>query len=576
MKNEDLSMQASDGNSDSKIALNNPRHTIRAGMPTLRILFFFFLFSPFLLFAQETTNIDSVFESFLKLRTQQINSSLTTDVEKCGLPSLSPVIQRQNELTAENRAILKVMLDRPVRDTSIVSPQKRFRLHFNKSGFEKPAYSVDSLVVALDSAYEYEVNYLKYPPPPSDGSEGGDSLYDFYIVSFQFLYGETIPEVQISPVRDIYTSFIKIDNDFAGFQTTGLKAAMVTAAHELHHAIQMGNYILRYADSFFHELASTAMEEFVFPDINDYPGYLDSYYDEPWKSISSYSGYNLAPFHLMLRERFGFDILKRQWEILIRDRAVEAIANSLTEAGSSAVEELSQFALWSYFTNYRTIPGKFFTDAALYPVLQPRMKSNMAGSSVNVVVTAQPVSNNMIQIVNKSLIANDTIISFISDYSLDKWFASASSNLTYNYNFYNFQADGSSLVYGSYYDKLSYNAEYNAKLTVIINGVPINRGEAQQKFDETPWPSPFFYGKHREDVIYFPFKFLQENETNIYIYDMNGSLLYGGIEQPFGVLRNLVKWRVRDNSNEKLGSGVYIYHLKSKNTEKTGKIVVVN
>ncbi len=57
---------------------------------------------------------------------------------------------------------------------------------------------------------------------------------------------------------------------------------------------------------------------------------------------------------------------------------------------------------------------------------------------------------------------------------------------------------------------------------------------------------------------------------------MNGSLLYGGIEQPFGVLRNLVKWRVRDNSNEKLGSGVYIYHLKSTNTEKTGKIVVVN
>jgi hypothetical protein len=99
MKNEDLSMQALDGNSDSKIALNNPRHTIRAGMSTIRILFFFFLLSPFLLFAQETTNIDSVFESFLKLRTQQINSSLKTDVEKCGLPSLSPVIQRQNELT---------------------------------------------------------------------------------------------------------------------------------------------------------------------------------------------------------------------------------------------------------------------------------------------------------------------------------------------------------------------------------------------------------------------------------------------------------------------------------------------
>lgn len=545
-------------------------------MSTIRIISSFFLLSPLLLFGQQTADIDSVFESFLRLRTQQIDNSVMTGVEKCGLPSLAPVIQRQNELTPENRAILKVMLDRPVRDTSIVSPKKRFRLHFNKSGFEKPAYSVDSLVIALDSAYEFEVNYLKYPPPPSDGNEGGDSLYDFYIVSFQFLYGETIPEAQISPVRDIYTSFIKIDNDFAGFQTTGLKAATVTVAHEFHHAIQMGNYILRYADSFFHELSSTAMEEFVFPDINDYLGYLDSYYDEPWRSISSYSGYNLAPLHMMFKERFGFDILKRQWEIMVRDRAVQAIANSLTEAGSSSVEEFSQFALWSYFTNYRTIPGEYFTDAALYPILQSRIKSNMAGSSVNAVVTAQPISNNMVQIVNKTQTANDTIVSIISDCSLDKWFASASSNLTYNYNFYNYQADGSSLIYGSYFDKLTYSPEYNAKLSVIINGVPINRGEAPQKFDDTPWPSPFFYAKHREDVIYFPFKFLQENETNIYIYDVNGLLLYGGIEQPYGVLRNLVKWRVRDNSNQKLGSGVYIYHLKSKNNEKTGKIVIIN
>jgi hypothetical protein len=545
-------------------------------MSTIRILFFLIFSTPFLLFAQEKTNIDSVFKSFIKLRTQQIDNSGTTYVEKCGLPSLSQVIQRQNELSVENRAILKPMIDRPVRDTSIVSPKRRFRLHFNKSGFEKPAYSTDSLLSALDSLYEFEVNFLKYPPPPPDGSEGGDSLYDIYIVSFQFLYGETIPEVQVSPARDIFTSFIKMDNDFAGFYTTGLKAAMVTAAHEFHHAIQMGNYVLRYADSFFHELSSTAMEEFVFPDINDYLGYLDSYYDEPWFSISSYSGYNLAPLHLMLKEKFGFDLLKRQWEIFIRDRAVEAIANSLTEAGSSAVLELSQFGLWSYYTNYRAIPGKYFTDAPRFPVLQPRMKSNLTGSSVDVVVSANPLSNNLIQIVNKSLTTNDTIISMITDYSLEKWFVSSSTNLTYNYSFYSFPAIGSSHIYGNYYDKLSFNSEYNSRLSIIMNGVIINRGAEQGEDQITPWPSPFVYGKHREDVIFFPFKFLQENETNLYIYDVNGAQRYTGVENPFGVLRNLVKWRVRDNSNEKLGSGVYIYHLKSINTEKTGKIVILN
>ncbi len=40
---------------------------------------------------------------------------------------------------------------------------------------------IDSVAIAADSAYNFEVNYLGYPPPPPDNGVGGDDKYDIYI-----------------------------------------------------------------------------------------------------------------------------------------------------------------------------------------------------------------------------------------------------------------------------------------------------------------------------------------------------------------------------------------------------------
>ncbi|KAA0255429.1 MAG: hypothetical protein EDM75_10600, partial [Chlorobiota bacterium] len=136
------------------------------------------------LFSQSTPDLDSIFNNYVTLRSGALpDGQPGTIKQKCGLPSLSPLMIHFNALRPDQQSTLKALTARPVKDTSIVSPKKRFRIHFDKAGFEKPAYSPDSLAIALDSAWEYEVNFLKYPVPPSDGNMGGDSLYDIYIVA---------------------------------------------------------------------------------------------------------------------------------------------------------------------------------------------------------------------------------------------------------------------------------------------------------------------------------------------------------------------------------------------------------
>jgi hypothetical protein len=41
-------------------------------------------------------------------------------------------------------------------------------------------------------------------------------------------------------------------------------------------------------------------------------------------------------------------------------------------------------------------------------------------------------------------------------------------------------------------------------------------------------------------------------------------------------VKPVIMWSGKDNNNQKLSSGVYIYVLKSGNTVKKGKIVIFN
>jgi len=315
--------------------------------------------------------LDSIYTDFLQLSTieliPQIDQieALTSENKKCGFGLVSQIRLNIENFTSEQQRILKTLLQRPTRQTNLVSPSGFFRIHYNISGNEIPNYepsmtieeNVMQVAIALDSSYNFEVSYLGYPAPPPDNGEGGDDLYDVYITSARGNYGFTEPESALG--NEKYTSFIEIHYEFStsNFFTKGLEAMRVTAAHEFHHAIQMGNYILRWEDLYFYELTSTAFEEFVYDDVNDYYAYMNSYFRTPETPLPQTTGYNTAAWNVYLRDNFDYDIIKRQWELMPSVRAMFAINTSLFEYESSFVKEFNRFGLWMYFTNYRSVPG---------------------------------------------------------------------------------------------------------------------------------------------------------------------------------------------------------------------------
>ena len=334
-------------------------------MKNKSIIIFLFLLS-LTIKAQNLNSVqlDSLYNQFLQVRSHTAAvhhagiQSINIPHIKCGFGIVSSIRSNFSHFTPAQRLRLKSLLDRPVTDTSIVSPGGFFRVHFTKA--DTPNYIpddirmtitsssemqllqkeyLDSLTIALDSAYNFEINYLGYPPPPSDNGTGGDNKYDIYISSLGNEYGETDPDSEVEPGSGTFTSYMLINGDYSGFFTNGINAARVTVAHEFHHSIQIGNYIYRYdLDGFFYELTSVSMEHFVYPTIRDYLQYLPSYFYNTQNSLGlngTLQEYALAIWNIFLKDNFGFDIIKKQWQLMPQLRALQAIANSFTDYNTS-------------------------------------------------------------------------------------------------------------------------------------------------------------------------------------------------------------------------------------------------
>ena len=89
---------------------------------------------------------------------------------------------------------------------------------------------------------------LGFPPPPADDGDGaergGDARYDLYVCDLaSHDLGELAATVADPPGSGF--SYIVVDNDYAPAEvapltTTGAEQLRVTVAHELFHAIQIG------------------------------------------------------------------------------------------------------------------------------------------------------------------------------------------------------------------------------------------------------------------------------------------------------------------------------------------------
>jgi hypothetical protein len=531
--------------------------------------------------------LDSVFTEYVNLKeiaaSKDYNKPLTVKTEnsKCGLFLVNFVKQNISLFTPEQQQLLKNLSGRPSLPKSIVSPSGKFRIHYDTTAAEIPKYisslsieeNLSQIALAIDSAHNFEVNYLGYPSPPSDNGMGGDNLYDIYVVNLGGgLYGYTELEGDLGGQK--YTSFMVIDNDYAGYYSSGIKGAKVTLAHEFHHGIQMGNYILRFEDTFFYEITSTAMEEFVFDDVNDYYAYIPSYFLSPQKAFAENDGYNLAIWNVYLKENFGFDLIKKQWELMPNDRAMNVINTSLSLKGSSFKHELNQFGVWTYYTKHRAIPGKYFEEAAVYPLVRPLSTIAFTSPDEVVSINSKATANNFIRFTNQTN-NNDTMFVLITNGDVQGALSNINQTDSFAYYLYDYPESGANKIDSIYYSKFTTTNPYLWSVSEITDTV-INV-EPQPKTD-FPFPMPFSYKKYSEDQpINIPISSDNSDNVGLYVFSTAMELIFSNDDMPRdNQNKNLVKWKVKDNQGRKLASGVYIYVVKSGDDVQKGKLVILH
>ena len=336
---------------------------------------------------------------------------LSADVPvKCGTPA---VVRFQDNYDKLDKMMLKslgVMLQTrpgPMSDT-LDSPGGHFRIHYTTTGPDAiysgiPGY-VDSLAAIFDHVYDYMINDLGYPAPPSDGdyNGGGDGRYDIYVLDFNVsAYGLTYKDSIFEAPSLQATAFMEFENDFQeidAYKVQGdpyrpLDAARVTAAHEFFHFVHFGmdhtetqQVLTKVVGSAWLEMSAVWMEEEIYDDVNDYYYYLPTFFAQPWASIAQFwtesdlHPYASVVYPLYLTQKYDRDVIRAVWEhcVLLGSGPdyLEALEDVIDSVGTSTnfAHSFAEFAIWNYFTGSRANlapEGYSYEEASFYDQFRP-------------------------------------------------------------------------------------------------------------------------------------------------------------------------------------------------------------
>jgi hypothetical protein len=345
---------------------------------------------------------------------------------KCATPYLLAVHSRWNLLSPQSKEGLSRVMQRPVLQTSTVSPSGRFRIHYDTTGVNQPALIaagqdvpntmnayIDSVSKVLDYVWIYEIDTLGYDPPPPDGIEGGGPEFDVYVEDLgpgEFGYTDWLDADAIAtPYNTRYPTFIVIDNDFLGLRTPGMDGLKVTCAHEFHHAIQIGAYGLwSESDFYFNELTSSWMEDVVYTQVNDYYydviNYFQGFRDSQGFPLSfsyynraSFAGYERSIFGHFLAKRYGRDIMREIWTGMRSEPFIESARDDFARHATDWNTEFAQFTYWNYFTADRADTVKFYPEGNHYPRFAPNFSATFSGNSSSIMSGAYVLSSSMFE-----------------------------------------------------------------------------------------------------------------------------------------------------------------------------------
>ncbi len=512
---------------------------------------------------------------------------------KCGLPFITEVRANWDRLSELQQMQFTQQFERPVTDTYMISPNGYFRIHYDTSGTHAPDLTdtggngipdyIDSTAAAFDYSYEILINQLGYDAPVKFGeveTETGDTIrYDVYVRDVVLLYGNVYGLTnpygdRINDDEDPvprYRAYIVVDNSYDHTPTTGIDGLKVTAAHELHHVIQIGSYGYwltmgaQRPTRFFYEITSTWLEDVIYPDINDYYYYLPvlfirTIHNFPFSHSSGLFMYARAIWGHMMERRYGGDIMREKWEYIRKMHPIDAIDRALRDHGSTLEQELAEFNLWKFYTGARARPENYFIDGADYPMLTE--KTDVVQHMGETMFRDVDVSTQTLHFHSVVTDEQDTVFFLIGN--VDKRIQSDDG--FYELTVFSQQRPNTIPIGNG----LWYSLESNNPSAWKVIPVYTDRVVSDERV--SVYPNPFDTGQ--ASSVAFVIDTDKEVEITILSSDMR--LVYRDMvspEQAFG--RTVFRWNGRDNRNRLVASGVYVYVLQYGDTITKGKITVI-
>jgi hypothetical protein len=238
-----------------------------------------------------------------------------------------------------------------------------FKVHYDEVSL---AGYADTLGLYLELGWRGLVDTLGYQVPPSDGSAGGDSRIDVYVVPAGSIplggIGVTVPEdsVPATPAINDFTCHVQV------VDSLGPSLLAATGVHEFFHVLHFGYDAQESA--WFLEMISTWAEERLVDWANAYHRYLDDFFGRPEISLTS-NAYANVIWALYQTEVFDDGVLRETLEECVQPWGANALAatdTALAGRGSSRAEAFSDFAVWNLFTAERD-DGLHYPEGGLYP-----------------------------------------------------------------------------------------------------------------------------------------------------------------------------------------------------------------
>jgi hypothetical protein len=231
-------------------------------------------------------------------------SDRSTETTRALTPTLRNLALGVSVLTGKKQRTAEAILARPT-DANAYKAYKvseaapfcttNFCVHYVTSGINAPDLTdvspangipdyVDSVADAAETSFAIETGTLGWATPPSDGSLGGNSKTDIYLMELS-VFGYALADVGKGCTG--WPSAIGLRNSFSGVSQP-FDEMRTTVAHEYNHVLEFG--IDGCQDAWMMESTASYIETQVFPMAPSYFDFVDYWAKDPQLPITTAEG----------------------------------------------------------------------------------------------------------------------------------------------------------------------------------------------------------------------------------------------------------------------------------------------